>query len=169
MQTHDYFERLGLPRRFSVDLKQLESLYLAKSRLLHPDFHSGNAENDRDTAELNSAYQTLKFPFLRAEYLLSLHGGPSASEDKSQDQIFLMEMMEIREQIENATNDSITKMKLDEQLTAQLSEIERNIATLFTKIDSAANQVELKKVRLELNSAKTVQSLIKSLNPENEI
>ena len=33
----DYFELLGLPRRFAVDLAELERRYLELSREVHPD------------------------------------------------------------------------------------------------------------------------------------
>jgi molecular chaperone HscB len=95
----DLFERLGLPRRFSVDPAAVERAYLARSREIHPDYHATADAAERkasldDTAALNEAYVTLTDPFRRAEYLMRLLGGPT---DKTQDQTFLMEMMETRE------------------------------------------------------------------------
>src|SRR6187200_574242 len=102
----DHFERLGLPRRFSVDAVALEREYLARSRLVHPDLHAAmNAEATEQSALLNTAYQTLSDPFKRAEYYLSLHGGPTARDEKGQDQAFLFEMMELREQLESLAGD----------------------------------------------------------------
>ena len=51
-------------------------------------------------AELNEAYTTLTDPFKRISHLLALAGGPAAGEDKTQDQAFLMEMMDYRERLD---------------------------------------------------------------------
>ena len=59
---------------------------------------------------LNKAYHTLRDPLLRANYLLSMHGKNVVEEDKlhpdenDQDKAFLLEMMEIRERIDEASD-----------------------------------------------------------------
>lgn len=58
----DYFEVLGLPRRYAVDLGELERHYLERSRAVHPDRvgpdeRSGAAGR---AMELNQAYRALK-------------------------------------------------------------------------------------------------------------
>src|SRR6476660_6614605 len=103
----DHFERLGLSRRFSVDPAAVERAYLARSRAVHPDFHqTGTAAEQRTSLELsaalNEAYLAVKDPYRRAEYLLGLYGGPSAREEKNLDQVFLAEMLDLRERIEEA-------------------------------------------------------------------
>src|SRR3954469_19995038 len=100
----DHFARLGLPRRFVVDAAALERAYLARSRAVHPDFHAAGAAGDLAasvelSSAVNEAYNTLKEPFARADYLLGLHGGPSAAAEKAVDPAFLGEMMEYRERI----------------------------------------------------------------------
>ena len=71
MSTPNHFERLGLPRRFSLSTAEVEREYLARSRAVHPDFHRlGAAGEERATTELsarlNEAYATLRDPFRRA-------------------------------------------------------------------------------------------------------
>src|SRR5258708_13361349 len=97
----DHFQRLGLPRRFSLDAAELEREYLARSREAHPDnFQLGGPLEQRASLEmsaaLNEAYATLRDPFRRAEYLLQLEGGPSASEMKEMSAQFLEQMLELR-------------------------------------------------------------------------
>src|SRR5262245_34125186 len=101
----DPFEVFGLPRRFAVADDEVEARYLARSRELHPDFHQlASASEQRAalemTAALNEAYTTLRDPFRRAEALLYLEGGPSASEHKQMSPDFLEEMLELRMHIE---------------------------------------------------------------------
>jgi DnaJ-domain-containing protein 1 len=110
MLTESHFERLGLPRRFDLDRASLEQQYLLRSRQLHPDAHQLGTTAEQQaslvlSSALNEAYATLRDPFRRADYLLHLLGGPSASELKEVPGDFLMEMLELREQIDTADSD----------------------------------------------------------------
>lgn len=49
---------------------------------------------------VNKAYETLRSPLKRAEYLLSLRGAETAEADSLEDQAFIMEIMEVREQVD---------------------------------------------------------------------
>jgi molecular chaperone HscB len=105
MTTQDFFHRLGLPRRFALDPAALEREYLARSRAVHPDYHAAGPTADLAastdlSAALNEAYTTLRDPFTRADYLLTLAGGPPAAEHKQVPQAFLAEMLELRERVE---------------------------------------------------------------------
>src|SRR5919108_5265898 len=118
IRTMDHFQRLGLPRRFSLDAAALEREYLARSRALHPDYHQlgSSAEQAASvelSAALNEAYTTLKDPFKRAEYLLRLEGGPSASELKDMPPEFLEEMLDLRMEIAGLAPDSPAAQALE--------------------------------------------------------
>src|SRR5262249_27092231 len=110
MSDANHFERLGLPRRFLLDQAEFERQYLARSRALHPDFHQIGSTGEQSaslelTARLNEAYATLRDPFKRAEYLMTLEGGPTAGEIKEMPPEFLEEMLELRMEIEEIKND----------------------------------------------------------------
>src|SRR5947208_15229738 len=80
---------------------------MARSLAFHPDYHSAGSSADLAaslelSAAVNEAYNTLRDPFARAEYLLRLEGGPSAAEQKQMPPAFLAEMLEARERIEDA-------------------------------------------------------------------
>src|SRR5437763_8351383 len=103
--NQDHFARLGLPRRFALDLREIERQYLARSRELHPDFHQlgSSAEQAASldlSARLNEANAVLRDPFKRAEYLLAMEGGPSAADQKEMPDAFLEEVLELRMEIE---------------------------------------------------------------------
>jgi molecular chaperone HscB len=171
MTTPDHYTRLGLPRRFVVDAAALERAYLVQSRAVHPDFHATGAAGDLAastelSAAVNEAYNTLKDPFARAEYLLGLHGGPTAGADKAVPPALLAEMMELRERAEegDAAEREAGKIELRERLKAA----ESGVAGGFTVLDSLPETDPeyprlLQTIRRGLNAWKTTRSLLRSL------
>ena len=76
----DYFTCMGLPRRLTIDQRQLESKFYELSRAFHPDFYQNKSADEQtislgNSALLNTAYRTLRNPIERAEYLLDLEAG----------------------------------------------------------------------------------------------
>jgi molecular chaperone HscB len=173
----DHFERLGLPRRFSVDPVAVEREYLARSRQVHPDFHhTGTAAEQRASLELsaalNEAYLAIKDPYRRAEYLLGLLGGPSAREEKNLDQAFLAEMLDLRERIEEAkaSADPAALAAIEDELVGMRDERMRAVAGQFDRYDGLPPDHPdrpkiLTDIRRGLNAVKTVQSLLRDVQP----
>jgi molecular chaperone HscB len=84
--TPDFFSFLGLSRKLTIDVADLEQRYRALSRQFHPDyFYNASAAERRASLErssyLNDAYRTLKNPVSRIEYLLKLEGGRDLAAD----------------------------------------------------------------------------------------
>lgn len=162
----DFFARLDLPRRYTLDPAAVERSYLEKSRALHPDFHStaSNAEQRASlelTAALNQAFLTLNDPYRRIEHLLALAGGPTAGEQKSLDQAFLMSMMELRERIEEAKASGAGTSEIESDLRRNLRELLDSAGAPF---DSGELPPEVfTEVRKKLNAAKTIMSLLRDL------
>ncbi|HEX3148792.1 MAG TPA: Fe-S protein assembly co-chaperone HscB [Gemmataceae bacterium] len=160
----DFFDRVGLPRRFAVDAAALEQAYLARSRALHPDYHRLGSSADQAastelSASLNEAYTTLKDPFKRAEYLLQLAGGPTAGEYKDVPGDFLNEMLETRMGIAELSPGSPAAAALEKQLTDRRD-------TLLAKVGSmldGSTPTRLVEARRLLNATKYVQNLIRDL------
>ena len=171
----DHFERLGLPRRFSVDPAAVERAYLARSRQVHPDFHQlGTGAEQRAslelTAALNEAYLTVKEPFRRAEYLLGLLGGPTAREEKNLDQAFLMKMMDLRERIEEvkASDEPAAVEATEAEMTARQDVLLAGVGAAFERLEAMPDADPgrpsvLVQVRRSLNAVKTVRSLLRDL------
>jgi molecular chaperone HscB len=170
----DHFARLGLPRRFSLDAAELERQYLAQTRAVHPDYHAGGPTADLAaslelSAALNEAYTTLRDPFRRAEYLLALEGGPSASEQKQMPPAFLAEMLEAREQIEEAKaggNTCLARIaELQSQFQSQYDDLLADAGRCFENLGSGVDRAkEQAGIRSLLNAAKYVRGLIRDLN-----
>ena len=166
----DPYERLGLPRRFSVDTAELERQYLMRSLEAHPDFHTASAPEaqanaEAESAAINEAYTTLKDPFRRGEALMALLGGPGAAEQKEMPPVFLMEMLELREQIEQAIGPA--KAKIETELVERENAIFAGIAKSFENCEPPpADAALLKGIRRELNAAKYLRGLLRDLrNP----
>jgi molecular chaperone HscB len=72
---------------------------------MHPQADKKRAE--ALSARINEAYKTLQNPLLRAQYLLSLRGIEVAEDEtaKVEDPELLMEVLEAREQIEEAQSE----------------------------------------------------------------
>lgn len=164
----DYFQRLGLPQSFTLDPTAVERSYLEKSRALHPDFFQNAPESERRaslslTAALNEAYVALRDPYRRAEHLLALQNGPSAGQAKNLDQAFLMEMMELREQIDEARTNGRPLDAFEKQLRERLDTLLTAAGRPFDERRELSPE-ERAAVRSKLNAAKTVMSLLRDLN-----
>lgn len=147
-----------------MDTAALEREYLARSRALHPDFHQlGSAAEQTASVELtaaiNEAYTTLKDPFRRAEYLLKLDGGPTASEMKEIPAEFLEEMLELRMEIADLTPDSPDAIAMEKRLTERRDDLLHRIGDLL----DGSNPTRLTDSRRLLNATKYVQNLIRDL------
>ena len=102
----DYFTLFGLPVSYTLSQEQLAVRYQDLQRQYHPDkFANASAAEQlasvQQSATINQAWQTLRHPLTRAEYLLSLHGYDLASEQHTvRDTAFLMEQLELREELD---------------------------------------------------------------------
>ena len=105
-QGKNHFELFGLPVTFDVDTADLAARYRDMQRRVHPDKFANASDQDRRlslqmTAQINDAFQTLKDPVRRGRYLLSLRGIDLGDEtDTAMDPAFLMEQMELRENLD---------------------------------------------------------------------
>ena len=111
--------------------------YLKLQKQFHPDQHSSGSERDKllavqHTANINDAYHSLKQPLLRAEHLLALRGLKISHEQRSfTDPLFLMQQMELREQLAeiDQSNDPDSVIdSIDEQLQQQKKVLQQQLA-----------------------------------------
>ncbi|SFN11945.1 Co-chaperone protein HscB [Izhakiella capsodis] len=102
----DYFSLFGLPLSFEISSAKLAARFQELQRQFHPDRFATRPENERlqaiqQAATINQAYQALKKPLPRAEYLLSLHGIDINNEQQTlHDTDFLFEQLAMREELE---------------------------------------------------------------------
>lgn len=114
----DYFSLLGVSPGFDLDEKSLEAAYIAKQREYHPDRLAKTDTVARHkaiqlSAEINQAYQILKTPLSRAEYLLRQQGIEVHAEKGGvkPSQAILLESLEVREHLMEASSaDEINRL-----------------------------------------------------------
>ena len=102
----DAFGLLGLPARFDLDPQAIERAFFDRSKELHPDRFANAPAAERVAAlakatALNDAYKTLKKPVARAEYMLA-RAGVTIGDNERLDPAFLMEILELREELAEA-------------------------------------------------------------------
>jgi len=100
----NYFDLFDLPVSFSIDKNKLRKKYYALNRENHPDnFTLVDQEEQMSALDkssiINEAFKTLKDDMLRIKYTLELTGIKFEEGNESVPQIFLMEMMDINENI----------------------------------------------------------------------
>lgn len=104
----DFFTLFGLPRGFRLDGALLDRQYREVQAQVHPDKFAQATESERRLSlqwatRVNEAYQTLKKPLLRAQYLLALADCPvDAQRNTAMPPQFLIEQMEWRESVADA-------------------------------------------------------------------
>ncbi|KZP31342.1 Co-chaperone Hsc20 [Athelia psychrophila] len=104
-----YHALFQLPQHnpFVVDTAQLKRRYLEAQRLCHPDAWAVHGEATKAVAHslsdlMSRAWGALKDPLPRAEYILAQHGIEIAEADQLGDLELIAEIMEVREQLEDA-------------------------------------------------------------------
>ena len=95
-----------MPAQFDLDPQVIERAFFDRSKELHPDRFASAPASERVAAlsrsrALNDAYQTLKKPVARAEYLLA-RAGVDIGDNEKLDPAFLMEILELREELAEA-------------------------------------------------------------------
>ncbi|HOB65839.1 Fe-S protein assembly co-chaperone HscB [Ottowia sp.] len=109
LQSTD-FELFDVPARFAQDAAKLDARWKDLQRQVHPDrFAAQGAAAQRVAAQwsarINEAHRRLKDPQRRAAYLCELHGAPiEAESNTAMPAQFLMQQMELREQLDEATS-----------------------------------------------------------------
>lgn len=147
--NQNYFEIFSLAVSTEVDVKQLQEKNRELQQKYHPDKFAGGSDEDKRqamqiTSLINQAFNSLKDPVLRLQYLLSLKGvDMNAETDTSMDGAFLMEQMELREDIANVRSTSDPLDSLD----TMSSDLKNKLSGLITDFAQFYDQDALDKSR----------------------
>jgi molecular chaperone HscB len=169
--TWDPFAVLGLPRRFDLDRATIEGAYLARAASVHPDLVGAGeglveADGDPASAELNRARQDLSDPETRASALVTLLGGPGKEQDRTLPDRFLMEMMDVREQMEaaKAADDREGLDRWERWAKEQRAGHMRAVGELFVGFDpQSPSTATLKAIRTRLNAWRYIERMLEQI------
>lgn len=102
--TMNYFELFELPISIQIDKTKLAQKYFELQKKYHPDFFANGTEHEQEQAleissQLNKALKTFKSTDLTIKYVLQLKGQLEEEEKYQLPPAFLMEMMELNEEL----------------------------------------------------------------------
>ena len=133
----NFFTLLQLPEAFVIDLETLHQNYQSIQKDIHPDRFAtfddeAKLESIKKTAQVNDAYQTLKSPIRRAEYLLQLKGINIHDEKYTAvPQDFLMQQMEWREELETHKLNKVALEKLAQDIQKNKNDMMNQLPSFF--------------------------------------
>ncbi|KAH3901706.1 J-type chaperone JAC1 SCDLUD_001478 [Saccharomycodes ludwigii] len=135
-----------LSKLWNVDLYKLRREYRSLQSKSHPDLIKqqsttidGDTNKSIDSSLLNRAYQTLKSPLKRAQYILKEATGVDLTSEEfpekfKPDAQILMQIMMVHETLEEITTEEEI-IKLKQENRARMSEIINNLTDAFNKGD----------------------------------
>src|SRR5687768_13040497 len=133
----NYFELFAIPVQLVVDSSSLQKKFIELSRKYHPDYFATQpsekqAEVLEISASLNKAWKTFQNPDETIKYVLRSKGLLEEEEKFQLPPGFLMEMMEINEQLMEA--------KMDEE-PEKMSRLSSVISQLSTEIYEPVKEI----------------------------
>ena len=119
LETNNFFEIFSLPVTWQIDRSLLDIRYRNLQREFHPDRYAAKGDTEKrlavqTTALINQAYDSLKSPLKRAQYLLELaHIDANQESHITSDGAFLMQQIEFREALADLRDSSDAASELD--------------------------------------------------------
>jgi molecular chaperone HscB len=129
----NYFELFEIPVQLKVDKALLPKKYFELSRKYHPDFFVNSSENDKNhalesSAMLNKAFKTFQNPDETIKYVLQLKGLLQEEEKYELPPDFLMEVLEINEQLMDVDESGVGSRELGEKnIRSTIDELQSEI------------------------------------------
>jgi molecular chaperone HscB len=165
----NYFELFEIPVQLKVDSRSLTEKFFELSRKYHPDYFVNKENKDRaealdKSALLNKAYKTFQNPDETIKYVLQLKGLLEEEEKYELPPEFLMEVLEINEQLMDAEDDPELKDRLQSQVENLQSEIYEPVKEIVEQYQEAVtSEEELLQVKSYYYKKKYLQRIRRQL------
>jgi molecular chaperone HscB len=147
-----YFELFGIPVQLKVDTSTLSKKFFELSKKYHPDYFANEDEEAQDnalekSALLNRAWKTFQSPDATIKYVLQEKGLMEEEEKYELPPDFLMEVLEINEQLMDTDEDAIqTNLKSKiENLQSEIYEPVKKVVENYQ--EDIATEKELLQVK----------------------
>ncbi|XP_054006801.1 iron-sulfur cluster co-chaperone protein HscB [Hylaeus anthracinus] len=159
-----YFDIIGIPQSYDVQIKEIQKKYKELQKLLHPDKFSNKSEKEKQLSEnlsslVNKAYSTLSHPLKRGLYMLKLNNRTISEETDNMNAEFLMEIMEKNEEIDDALNDHKKLKKLMDKNEAMLNNLSMEISNAFRE----KNMEKAENILIRMKYYDSIHTRIKKL------
>ena len=152
----NYFTLFGLSEQFNINTKQLAEVYQSLQKTVHPDrfAHASSQEQliaVQKSSMINDAFQTLKNPLARAQYMLTLRETDMPNEQASfGDTSFLMRQMELREmlsEVKDSNNPEAAIADLTQILETECQTLSKTMEAQLEENTEAANLLASENLR----------------------
>jgi molecular chaperone HscB len=166
----NYFDFFGLPVKFDIDSKILDSQYQVFQQRFHPDRYVTAPANEKLHAIqiatfANEAYTTLKNPTSRGIYLLSLHDISALDAENTQmSPDFLMLQITWREEIDEAVEN-----KNEAQLDELIHTIKNKSSELLSQLEHAFNHHSLEEAKSIVRKLSFIDKIVADIHHHLEI
>ena len=156
----NYFELFELPVSIQIDKSKLARKYFELQKKYHPDFFARGTEHEQEQAleissQLNKALKIFKNPDQTIKYVLQLKGLLEEEEKYQLPPAFLMEMMELNEELSAESVQQING--LESQLYSEVQPIIENYD------DASATTANLLKLKEYYYKKKYLQRILERL------
>ena len=175
--NQSYFDLFGLPEQFELDTSKLATSFRELQAQFHPDRFVNADDQERrvalqSTGFINEAHEAIKSPRLRARYLLTLKGLAFDDEiDTTNDGMFLMQQMEMREALEEAqqqSDDAEEKLDAVERIGKEVRELNQNLHNEFVTQFEAEDYDAAKQAVLKMKFFERLSNEVISLTEKIE-
>jgi molecular chaperone HscB len=142
----NYFEFYDLPISFNPDQAVVKQKFYALSKEYHPDFYINEDQSKQEEVlELstlnNKAFQVLKDPQKRLQYILTLKNQLNEEENYALPQSFLMEMMGVNEALmELEFEPDPSKIAI---IKNQVNDLEQNLANELVNLTATFDRASV--------------------------
>lgn len=160
----NYFELFDLPVSLSIDQNILTKKYIALQKKYHPDFFTLATDIEKKealekSALLNKAVNVLKNEVEIIKYVLQLKGVLEDDEKYQLDPGFLMEMMDLNEDVANGDK------KISEKISFIAKSLFQVIKPVILNYDhKKVNPQELKELKEYYYKKKYLQRILDKIN-----
>lgn len=146
----NYFELFGIPPQFEINTQRLKPTFIALSRKYHPDFHTDKDEISLDqtmelSAAVNRGWQVFCNPLATLKYVLEINGKIKEEENAALSTDFLMEMMELNEQLTEGNQSEISVVQ--EKLKQYENDLYNGVKNLLSNSPSTTSDTDFKKIK----------------------
>ena len=161
--VQNYFELFDLPVSFDVDPDMLAVRYRTLQQHVHPDKYVTSSAQERrlsiqHAAHINDAFEALKNPLKRAQYLLELKGMLANESGAGLDHGFLMEQMELRETLEAIPEAENPPAALDHFLV-EINNYEKEFVETLRGQFAASTEESLKQANVAVKKLQFINKL----------